>query len=80
MKAAFIESQEFSAWVSGYLADETLSALQQELMKDPAKGAVMSGCGGLRKVRVADVRRGQGKRGGARVIYLRARSQAILPD
>lgn len=30
----------------------------------------MKGCGGLRKVRVADPGRGQGKRGGARVIYL----------
>ncbi len=30
----------------------------------------MKGCGGLRKVRVADARRGQGKRGGARIIYL----------
>lgn len=70
MKAAFIESPEFTEWVSDYLPDENLSALQEELMKDPAKGAVMSGCGGLRKVRIGDVRRGQGKRGGARVIYL----------
>jgi hypothetical protein len=30
----------------------------------------MPGCGGLRKMRVADPRRGKGKRGGARVIYL----------
>lgn len=30
----------------------------------------MPGCGGLRKVRVADRGRGKGKRGGARVIYL----------
>lgn len=44
--------------------------LQQELMDNPEKGAVMPGCGGLRKVRVADPKRGKGKRGGARVIYL----------
>ena len=30
----------------------------------------MPGCGGLRKLRVPDPRRGKGKRGGARVIYL----------
>jgi hypothetical protein len=30
----------------------------------------MPGCGGLRKMRVADPRRGKGKRSGARVIYL----------
>ena len=29
----------------------------------------MPGCGGLRKVRTADPKRGKGKRGGARVIY-----------
>lgn len=30
----------------------------------------MKGCGGLRKIRTADPKRGKGKRGGARVIYL----------
>ena len=30
----------------------------------------MPGCGGLRKIRAADPKRGKGKRGGARVIYL----------
>lgn len=30
----------------------------------------MRGCGGLRKLRWPDVRRGKGKRGGLRVIYL----------
>jgi hypothetical protein len=52
------------------LDDETYRALQNELMAAPEKGDVIPGCGGLRKVRVADPRRGKGKRGGARVIYL----------
>ena len=39
-------------------------------MADPEKGDVIKGCGGLRKVRVADPKRKKGKRGGARVIYL----------
>jgi hypothetical protein len=30
----------------------------------------MPGCGGLRKMRLADPKRGKGKRGGARLIYL----------
>ena len=34
----------------------------------------MRGCGGLRKMRWLDPRRGKGKRGGLRVIYL------YLPD
>jgi len=70
MKAVFIESTEFTEWVSEYLPDEAYAGLQQELMDDPQKGAVMPGCGGLRKVRTADPKRGKGKRGGARVIYL----------
>jgi hypothetical protein len=40
------------------------------LMDNPDRGDVMPGCGGLRKIRTADPRRGKGKRGGARVIYL----------
>jgi hypothetical protein len=52
------------------LSDEGLSNLQQVLMNDPEAGAVMPGCGGLRKLRVPDPKRGKGKRGGARVIYL----------
>ena len=39
-------------------------------MSNPQKGTVLRGCGGLRKVRIADPRRSKGKRGGARVIYL----------
>jgi len=70
MKAVFIESTEFTAWVSRYLPDEAYAKLQQELMDHPEKGAVMPGCGGLRKLRAADPQRGKGKRGGARVIYL----------
>jgi hypothetical protein len=39
-------------------------------MNDPEKGDVMPGCGGLRKLRIGDPKRGKGKRGGARAIYL----------
>src|SRR3954471_3297225 len=70
MKAVFIESSEFTEWIKEYLTDEALSALQRDLMNDPEIGAVMPGCGGLRKVRIADPSRGKGKRGGARVHYL----------
>jgi len=70
MQAAFIESAEFTDWVSEFLPDDALSQLQLALMADPSQGDVIPGCGGLRKVRLADSRRGRGKRGGARVIYL----------
>lgn len=39
------------------------------LIENPEAGGLMSGTGGLRKVRFADARRGKGKRGGLRVIY-----------
>ena len=70
MKAVFVESSEFTEWVAKFLPDDAYATLQQELMDQPDKGDVMPGCGGLRKVRTADPKRGQGKRGGARVIYL----------
>lgn len=70
MKAVFIESSEFTEWVAEFLPDDAYAALQQELMAQPDKGDVMPGCGGLRKVRTTDPKRGKGKRGGARVIYL----------
>jgi hypothetical protein len=70
MKKTFVETAEFTAWVKEYLSDEALVAVQRKLLNDPDAGAVMPGCGGLRKLRVADPRRGKGKRGGTRVIYL----------
>ncbi len=38
----------------------------------------MPGCGGLRRMRVADPRRGKGKRGGVRVIYLHVDEADII--
>jgi mRNA-degrading endonuclease RelE of RelBE toxin-antitoxin system len=70
MKVLFIESSEFTAWVSEYLPDASFEALQRELLDDPGKGAPIPGCGGIRKLRTPDPRRGKGKRGGIRVIYL----------
>jgi hypothetical protein len=52
------------------LSDEGLAGLQRALLRDSEPGSVMPGCGGLRKIRVADPRRGKGKRGEIRVIYL----------
>jgi hypothetical protein len=70
MKNTFVETAEFTEWVNEHLSDDALAGLQRELLNAPDTGSVMPGCGGLRKVRVADPRRGKGKRGGARVIYL----------
>lgn len=66
----FVETWIFTRRLPDHLDDQALRALQFELAINPGKGAVMPGCAGLRKVRVADPWRGKGKRGGARVIYL----------
>ena len=70
MKKTFVETRVFTARLKGRLTDDALRKLQTELLADHEKGAVMPGCGGLRKIRVGEQRRGCGKRGGLRVIYL----------
>lgn len=66
----FVETTEFSKWQPRFLPGDAYAHLQKELIANPQKGDVMPGCGGLRKVRIADPKRQKGKRGGARVIYL----------
>jgi len=64
----FVEVPEFTRDLRRVGDDQTLQALQLELLRDPAKGELMRGTGGLRKVRLKLP--GRGKSGGARVIYL----------
>jgi putative transcriptional regulator len=66
----FVETREFSKWQPRFLPGDAYAELQRQLVADPLKGIVMPGCGGLRKLRIADPKRRKGKRGGARVIYL----------
>ena len=66
----FVETTEFSRWHQKFLPGDACFKLQKELVANPQKGDVMPGCGGLRKLRIADPRRQKGRRGGARVIYL----------
>ena len=69
MKAVFVELPAFERRRAEYLNDEGFSALQRELMRNPVAGEVIEGTGGLRKMRFADKRRGEGKRGGLRMVY-----------
>jgi hypothetical protein len=78
MKKTFIETRGFTEWVKKYLTDEVFSDLQRVLLHDPETGAVIPGCGGLRKIRLADPKRGKGKRGGARVIYLHVAGADVI--
>ena len=70
MNATFIEWSLFHETREEHLPDAAYARLQRLLLQDPDAGAVMPGCGGLRKIRTADPGRGKGKRGGARIMYL----------
>ena len=69
MKALFVELPAFERNRSDYLTDEAYRGLQNEMLKDPEAGDVITGTGGLRKLRYGDATRGQAKRGGLRIIY-----------
>jgi hypothetical protein len=69
----FIESRPFTRKLqicAGPSADEVLRAIQDDLQKDPDRGAMVPGLGGVRKARIANPQRGKGKRGGFRYLYL----------
>ena len=66
----FVETWIFTKRIIALGLENQLRELQDLLPANPDAGAVDAGTGGLRKVRIADPRRGKGKRGGARVHYL----------
>lgn len=69
MTRTFVELPIFrSRWKAMGLNDDDLKRLQEELLADPKIGAVMSGTGGVRKMRFAFEQKG--KSGSARVIYV----------
>jgi len=68
-KRAFLHSRQFdSIWAVLDLDDDDLRSLQNEIVRNPDKGKVIAGTGGLRKMRFG--RWDRGKRGGFRVIYM----------
>ena len=63
----FIETSVFTKQVQKLLPDENYRMLQSALMFKPDAGPVISGSGGLRKIRWKLP--GSGKRGSLRLIY-----------
>lgn len=47
----FVESRAFTAGLASWLGDEEYSKLQTLLVENPQTGAVIQGCGGIRKTR-----------------------------
>ena len=69
MERTFIILPEFDKnWKAMGLSDEDLRRLENEILQNPAVGAVMQGTGSLRKMRFALDNRG--KSGSARVCYV----------
>jgi hypothetical protein len=69
----FIESQTFTRrlhQLAGVSADEVLREIQEDLLRNPEKGDVAQGLGGIRKARTSNPTRGKGKRGGYRYMHL----------
>jgi len=71
VKLTFVQPASFaSRWKKLKLTDEDLQTLEQMILRDPEQGVVMSGTGGLRKMRFAPPSWRRGKSGGARVCYI----------
>lgn len=69
----FIESRSFTrrlARLAGGLADDILREIQSDLLRNPERGEIVRGLGGIRKARAANPARGKGTRGGYRYMYL----------
>ena len=62
----FIETTEFTKYLSSHLDDDRYVALQALLSVRPNAGDIIRGLGGIRKIRWRSKERG--KRGGSRVI------------
>jgi hypothetical protein len=76
LDVSFVETRLFMAQREDYFDDGDFRALQNVLMRDPRRGDLVSGTGGLRKIRWFG--QGRGKRGGVRVIYLRVHTTGVI--
>lgn len=65
----FRETDLFTSQITSLLSDDEYAELQGALVVRPDAGDLIEDTGGLRKIRWTQEKRGQGKRGGTRVIY-----------
>ena len=73
---AFVETPLFTRLIQEYLSDDEYVELQAALVENPEAGKVISGSGGVRKLRWATP--GKGKRGGLRIIYYLKSREGVI--
>jgi mRNA-degrading endonuclease RelE of RelBE toxin-antitoxin system len=71
-----IETSAFTKRLKTLLPDEDYRKLQNEIILNPEKGKIISGSGGLRKIRWSIP--GKGKSGGVRIIYYWIKTKEII--
>ena len=72
----FIEATSFTKYVYTYLSEDEYVGLQSFLLQYPEAGNVVTGSGGVRKLRWGMA--SKGKRGGVRIIYYFKRQDAEI--
>ena len=70
MKRTFVQTSIFSKRLDEKESGLLLESIEEEILENPLAGDVIPGTGGVRKLRFADPRRGKGKRGGLRNLFL----------
>jgi hypothetical protein len=62
-KRLFIHTSIFAKKIDSRGGDALILMIEEELLKNAEAGDLVPGIGGIRKMRVADMARGKGKRG-----------------
>lgn len=70
MIRTFVETEVFKKLLDQEGDSELEETIKNDILKNPSRGEVIQGTGGVRKFRVSDKSRNKGKRGGFRVLYL----------
>jgi hypothetical protein len=74
----FIETPIFTKLIDSKASLDVLTAIQNDLLENPARGDIVKGTGGARKARIADPKEGRGKRGSYRYLYLYLQHQGRI--
>lgn len=67
MKRTFVEVDDFQVIIDSLKEEKLLETIQNDILRNPERGDLVKGSGGIRKFRVA--LEGKGKSGGIRVFY-----------